>query len=276
VELSPDGTRVLVSLLDPLKSTRDLWMYDVKRGLRTRFTFDPSNESTGTWSPDGLYVVFNSNRKSRLDLYRKASSGAGSEELLVSDDQDKEPYSWSDDGRFVAYHTLAATGGQTGQNLWAAPSTGDGKLAVILQTQFNERFPRFSPDGRWLAYASTESGRAEIYVTSFPVGRGKWQVSAAGGDWPRWRRDGRELFYLAPDNTVMSAVVEGRGAAFDVGVITPLFKAQPRPLTLGTFREYEYDVSANGQRFLINTPLEEVTSADPITLLVNWPALLKK
>ena len=274
IELSPDGTRALASVLGQTGRSRDLWIYDVRRGLRTRFTFDPGNEVMSAWSPDGSQVVFNSRRTTRLDLYLKASSGVGAEELLVSDDQDKEPYSWSHDGRFVAYHNLAAIGG-TAQNLWTVPLTGDRKPAVFLQTEFSELRPRFSPDGRWLAYASNESGRREVYVVPFPDRSGKWQVSTAGGDWPRWSGDGKELFYLAPDNTLTSAAVSVKGAALDVGNVQPLFEVRPRPISFAGDIGYGYDVSADGQRFLVNTLLEEA-SVDPITLLVNWPALLRR
>jgi len=275
VELSPDGTRVLVSLLDPARRARDLWIYDVRRSLRTRFTFDPGDEVTGTWSPDGSRVVFNARRNRFFDLYQKASSGAGPEERLLSDDQDKFPYSWSEGGGAVAYGNLPGSGGPTLQNLWTVPLIGDRKPAVSLQTEFNESRPHFSPDGRWIAYESNESGRSEIYVTSFPDRSGKWQVSTAGGTFSRWRRDGRELFYRAPDNTLMAAAVDGRSAAFQVAGVQPLFQIQPRLATQTGFIGYGYDVSADGQRFLVNSLLEE-TSVDPLTLLVNWPALLRR
>lgn len=228
IEVSPDGTRVLVSLLDSTKQARDLWIYEVGRNLRTRFTFDPALDVMGTWSPDGSRIVFNSGRPTRFDLYVKASSGVGEEAVLLSDDQDKEPYSWSGDGRFVAYNSTVSTGQGTLQNLWTVPVTGDQRPVVFLQTQFGELRPRFSPDGRWLAYASNESGRREIYVVPFPNRSGKWQVSTTGGDWPRWRRDSQELFYLSPDNTLMTAPISTAGAALRVGEVRPLFQISPR------------------------------------------------
>jgi eukaryotic-like serine/threonine-protein kinase len=149
------------------------------------------------------------------------------------------------------------------------------KPTEFLQTEFGESRPRFSPDGRWVAYVSNELGQPQVFVTPFPARSSKWQVSTAGGDWPRWRRDGKELFYVAPDNTLMVAAVSGKGAAFHVGVVEPLFKARPRRTAYGGAVEYAYDVSADGQRFLVNTLLDNA-SMDPITVLVNWPALLKK
>ena len=138
-------------------------------------------------------------------------------------------------------------------------------------TQFAESFGRFSPDGRWVAYTSNESTRTEIYVAPFPGPGGKRQVSTAGGTLPRWRRDGTEIFYLTPDNKLMAAEVNGKGTSFEVGVVKPLFDARA---TTATAR-YSYDVSADGQRFLINTFPEQAAS-EPITVVVNWTAGLPK
>jgi hypothetical protein len=155
------------------------------------------------------------------------------------------------------------------RDLFVLPLSGNRKPFPFLQTPFREDRSSFSPDGRWVAYGSDESGRFEVYVAPFPGPGGKRQLSTAGGGWPRWRRDGREIFYLAADNTLMTAEVNGRGSAFDVGRVTPLFK-------VNTFRVGNpYDVSADGQRFLINTPKAEA-SAVPITVVVNWTAGLTR
>jgi Tol biopolymer transport system component len=226
--------------------------------------------------------VFNTNRKGHWDLYQKASSGAGTEEELLADSVDKVPFDWSPDGRFILFGVGAF---QAGTDLWVLPLFGDRKAFPVLQTPFTEVPGRFSPDGRWIAYASDESGRREIYVVPFPGQGGasgaapaletrgaKWHVSTAGGSWPRWRSDGKEIFYLAPDKTLMSAAVNAAGSAFEVGAARPLFDT--RALTIGN-TGFMYDVSPNGQRFLVNTLAEEAAPA-PITLVVNWPALLKK
>ena len=181
---------------------------------------------------------------------------------------------WSPDGRFILF---AVTAPKTGLDLWVLPLFGDRKPLPFLQTPFNESPGQFSPDGRWIAYSSDESGRYEVYVTPFPGPGGKWQVSTASGDWPRWRRDGKEIFYVAPaDNKLMAAAVNGRGSAFEVGAVRPLFEtrvAGPPSVRPGQGRMY--DISPDGQRFLVNTVAEEAASA-PITLVVNWPALLKQ
>jgi hypothetical protein len=273
LELAPDGSRVAVSLFDPVQRARDIWLFDIARGLRTRFTFDPADELTAVWSPDGSRVVFNARRKGPLDLYQKASSGAGAEAELLTDGLDKHPMGWTPDGRFILYAVAAP---KTGSDLWVLPLFGDQKPLPFLQTPFNESPGQFSPDGRWIAYSSDESGRYEVYVTPFPGPGGKWQVSTASGDWPRWRRDGKEIFYVAPaDNKLMAAAVNGRGSAFEVGAVRPLFDtrvAGPPSVRPGQGRMY--DISPDGQRFLVNTVAEEAASA-PITLVVNWPALLK-
>ena len=271
IELSPDGTHVAVSLRDSATLTNDIWLFDAARGLRTRFTFDPANEISSIWSPDGSRLVFDSNRKGPGELYQKASSGAGNEDVLLADNVAKRPVSWSPDGRFILY--VRFPGGSTVDHLWVLPLFGDRKPFPFLQTPFNETHGQFSPDGHWIAYQSSVSGRAEVYVAPFPGPGGKWQISTVGGRFPRWRRDGKELFYLAPDNRLMAATVNGQGSAFEVGAVRPLFQAGTR--TAGDPAAYPYDVSAGGQRFLVNTFLDQAAQA-PITIVQNWTAGLKR
>ncbi len=265
LELSPDGKRASVSISDGKQ--RDIWIYDVAHGLRTRFTFDPADELQSFWSPDGSQVVFNSRRKGHLDMFQKASSGAGSEDVLLEDNLDKYPVSWSPDGRFILYDSI---GSATGLDLWVLPLSGDRKPVPFLTTKFNEAAGQFSPDGRWVAYNSDESGKNEVYVTPFPGPGGKWQISTGGGALPRWRHDGTEIFYLAPDNKLMAAAVNGKGSSFEVGAVKPLFETR----AVAGLRN-RYAVSPDGQRFLINTVPEQAASA-PITVVLNWTAGLKK
>jgi eukaryotic-like serine/threonine-protein kinase len=262
--LSPDEKRASVSISDGKQ--RDIWAYDVARGLRTRITFDPADELNSVWSSDGSRLVFNSRRKGHLDLYQKASSGAGAEEVLLEDNRDKSPQSWSPEGRFILY---TSSGPPTGDDLFVLPLSGDRKPVPFLQTPFNEYDGQFSPDGRWVAYGSDESGKDEVYVAPFPGPGGKWQISTAVGTFPRWRRDGTEIFYLAPDNNLMAAAVNGKGSSFEVGAVKPLFEARALDPTRNSFA-----VSADGQRFLINT--DPQTTSAPITVVLNWAAGLKK
>ena len=271
VALSPDGQRAVVSVLDPARSTNDLWLYDVARGLRTRFTSDPTDEISPIWSHDGSRIIFGSGRKGGIDVYQKPSTGAGSEEMLLEGGLGKFPQSSSPDGRFVLY--VSGSGTMRRSDLFVLPLAGDRKPFPFLNTSFVESQGQFSPDGRWIAYMSNESGQFDVYVAPFPGPGRSSRISPAGGGWPRWRRDGKEIFYLAPDNTLMATAVKGQSSPFDVSAARPLFTIRPRPLA--RLDAYPYDVSRDGQRFLVNTFVEETTST-AITVVVNWTAGLKK
>jgi Tol biopolymer transport system component len=265
VFLSPDGTRASVSIRESGTSSRSIWTVDVASGRRIRFTFDAGEQFEAPWSFDGSQRVFNSPRKGHLDLYRKSSSGAGSEDELLADDVDKYPQSLSPDGRFLIYMVFGVT---TGQDLRILPLTGERKPFDLLATPDNEGGGQFSPDGRWIAYWSNATGRNEVFVARFPGAEEKWQVSATGGIFPRWRADGKEIFYRSPDNKLMAASVNGQGSSFVVNAVRPLFDVRPGG------PHWFYNVAPDGQHFLVNTAEEQTTSA-PITLVVNWPAALK-
>jgi Tol biopolymer transport system component len=250
-----------------------VWLLDLERdGLPTRFTFDPANDVAPVWSPDGSRVVFSSDRKGKLDLYQKASAGVGGEEVLLADEGNNVSANWSPDGRFLLYDRVGLNA-----DMWVLPLAGDRKPFPFLRTSANEFDGHFSPDGRWVAYRSDESGRAEVYVVPFggtgSASGAKRQVSTGGGNFPRWRKDGREIFYVTspPDATLMAAAVTARDTAFDVGTVERLF-ALRLPATQGLF----YDVSPDGRRFLVNMPPEVTTAPAPITVVVNWTAGLRR
>ena len=269
VELSPDGTRATVSVLDP-GTGRDLWIFDLARGIPTRFTSDPADEYGSIWSPDGSQIIFTSRRKGHFDLFEKASSGSGAEQEVLVDNRDKWPMSWSPDGQSILYSTGTISAAGVRPHLWAVPLVGDRKPVPVLDDPQFTQFPgTLSPDGRWIAYASNESGPNDIYVASFPSLSGKTRVSTAGGSWPRWRRDGKELFFL--DNTkLMAADVTISGAQISIGAVHKLFEQRwPQGA------RYSYDVAPDGQRILGATRVE-APIASPITLVVNWLADLKK
>lgn len=272
VELSPSGGHVAVSILDPVRRTRDIWVYDVARGLPARFTFDPGEEVAAIWSPDGSRVAFSARRKESFDVFAKTASGAGSDDaLLVDASHDDYPLSWSPDGRFILLAASVVGGGLgSSTDLLVLPTEADGTPLPVVQTPFNEGPGRVSPDGRWVAYQSNESGRSEVYVSSFPKPGGKWQISLAGGSFPRWRKDGKEIVYLAPDNRLMAAAVNGTGSAFEVGATLPLFQTRLG----GPASSYRYDVAPDGQTFLVSTLAEAPSTS--ISLLVNWTAALNK
>jgi hypothetical protein len=196
-------------------------------------------------------------------LYQKLSTGEGPEELLLATDIRKMPESWSPDGRFLIYATTVSTN----RDLWVLPLFGDRKpFPFFPESPFLEMGSQFSPDGRWLAYNTNEAGRSEVFVVPFPGPGGKVRISTARGDNARWRRDGKEIFYLA-GNTLMAAAVTVNGSRFGVGAVQRLFEV---PMVDGY---WPYDVSPDGQRFLVNT-LESAVA--PLTIVVNWPAGLKK
>jgi Tol biopolymer transport system component len=262
--LSPDGTRVALGIREgsaaDSRGSSDIWIVDLARGLRSRLTFGGGNEASAVWSPDGSSVAYGSNRTGTMNLYRRASSGGGGEEVVLANQVNKQPESWSPDGRFLLY--------EQDDDLWAVPLSGDRQPFPVVTTPFAEATARFSPDGGWIAYASSESGRFEVYVTPFPRGDGKWQVSVAGGLYPVWRRDGRELYYQQGDS-IMAVPVNGTGASFEAGKPERLFQFARLPIAGA-----HYDADADGRRFLINRLPQQ--DAPPITLVVNWPALLRQ
>jgi eukaryotic-like serine/threonine-protein kinase len=268
--LSPDEKRFIADRLDPQTSTYDLWLYDVSGGNAVRFTFDPAIDFNPVWAPDGTRIVWASTRDVIANLYQKAASGAGEETLLLKSDYPKNPTDWSRDGRFIIFwqRDLKAK-----MDVWTLPVSGSGEAKPfrVIGTEANETAGALSPDGRWLAYASDQSGRYEVYVQSFPGGGGKRQVSNGGGNSPRWRRDGGELFYYAGDGKLMAAAVRS-GENFETDPTVSLFEFRAGTI-VSTFAPYA--VTADGQRFLINTVVETEPNA-PLTVVVNWPAGVKR
>jgi len=263
--LSPDGKRASVSLPDPSNGARDVWLVDLARDLMTRFTFDRAEDYGAIWSPDGTRLTFRSNRNGPFNLFEKPSNGAGSETTLLAGKASMVPWSWSDDGTFLLYSVPSAP--QDGQNsqldVWTLPVGGDRKPIPFLTTPFSELPVRMSRDGRWVAYASAESGREQVYVVPFPGPGGKWQISTQGGGVPVWSRDGKQIFYVAEDDRLMAVPVSFTASGgIDIGSERPLFQMRP-----GGPRSF-YDVAPDG-RFLVVSSTDKPDSS-PITLVVNW------
>jgi dipeptidyl aminopeptidase/acylaminoacyl peptidase len=272
--VSPDGHRAVVGRT--VQGNIDLWLLD---GTRTgRVTFDPASDRFPVWSPDGTRIVFYSARTG--DVYQKVMSGAGVEERLVVSGQSKFPNNWSADGRFLLY---GSNDPQTNVDLWVVPMVGDRTPSVFLKTPFVEAWGAFSPDGRWVAYMSNESGRTEIYVRPFvppgaansgtAVAGDQWQVSTTGGIHPTWRPDGKELYYLNPAGAMIAAPVTVTGGTFTPGAPVVLFPTHVSGGGVDAQQGRQYDVAPDG-RFLINTELVSVPA--PITLLTNWNPEAKK
>jgi Tol biopolymer transport system component len=267
--LSPDLQRLAVAEQEE-NDTGDIWIFDLARGTSTRFTFDRANDNDPVWSPDGNKVVFASERGSgRLNLFQKDAGGAGTENVLLKSDHIQVPEDWSADGRFVLLRDVDP---KNGADLWVLPMSGDPKPQPYLRSPFSETQARFSPNGRWVVYVSDESGRNEVYVQSFPASTRKYSVSSGGGTQPRWRGDGKELFFLtgrlAVRRTVAVADVSEAADTLRIGAQRALFET---PVRTGLRARSGWEVTPDGQRFLVIAPLQDATAVNrPITVMVNW------
>jgi eukaryotic-like serine/threonine-protein kinase len=262
---SPDGQRIGFSRT--VNGNQDIWMLDVASGSVTRFTFDAGLDFSPLWSPDGSRVVFSSSRSGVFDLYVKSATGAGTEELLLATPDNKFPVDWSSDGRSLLF---VSNNPEKGYDLWGlSVDDPQARPVPVVSTPFDERDGQFSPDGKWIAYQSNESGRLEVYAQPFPGTGGRWQISTGGGAQVRWRGDGNELFYLSLDGRLLAVPLRyGAGPAIEAGAPTTLFT--PR-LGRGvqTSNRQQYIVSADGQRFLMNATIEDATRT-PVTMVLNW------
>jgi eukaryotic-like serine/threonine-protein kinase len=263
-ELSPDGRRV--AMPRTMQGNTDIWLRDLLRGGLTRLTFDAASDNNSIWSPDGMRIAFTSNRTGVYDLYLKPSNGSGAEERLVASPHLKIPQDWSRDGRWLLYYEVHPT---TARDLWALDMTAtDRPPRVVANTPAQEVLAQFSPDGRWVAYQTNESGRFEVAVQPFPEAGAKWQVSTAGGVAPRWRADGKELYFLAPDATMMAVPVTTAGPSLEAGTPVALFPTRIVDGGTVAINRPQYAVARDG-RFLINQPVRDAVVA-PITLILNW------
>jgi len=267
--LSPDGKRVAVARRDPRSKTYDIYVIDLARGVSSRITVGPANNSFPIWSPDGTRIAWSSNREGAFQIYQKLASGVGQEELLLKSDVVINPQSWSADGRFILYTRVDP---KTNNDVWVLPLDGDRQPYPFLQTKFFEGKACFSPDGRWIAYQSNDQGRPEVSVQTFPASSGKWVVSTNGGFLPHWRGDGNDLFYISADNKLMAVEVK-LSSSFEAGVQKALFDLAPVRAVVS--KGFGYTVTADGQRFLFVSEAEE-TATLKYTVVVNWTAEVKK
>jgi eukaryotic-like serine/threonine-protein kinase len=270
LRLSPDGTRAAIGRRNR-ERLDDIWVFEFTRGIMSRLTFDPKRETWPVWSPDGRQIAFSANGSGIYQLYRKSADGSGNEEQLTQGGSNKELTDWSRDGRLLVYQEPDP---KTGEDIWALPLEGNRKSMPIVQTPFNDGAGQLSPDGKWIAYHSNESGHFEIYMQTFPPSRGRWQISTAGGGSPRWRADGKEIFYLTEDRErVMAVDIRASPGKVEAGVPHALFPAS----LSGPNILYPYDVTPDGQRFLIQEPLPQTgAGAATFTILMNWQAGLRK
>lgn len=273
IRLSPDEKLLAVGRVDIQAASTDIWLIDLARNVPSRFTFDPANENNPVWSPDRSRILFSSNRSGVTNLYQRLATGTGSDEALFKSELPIAPLDWSSDGKFILYTEMSP---KTDNDIWLLPLFGDQKATPYLQSEFSETQARFSPDGRWVAYTSNESGNFQVYVQSFPASGGKWQISTNGGGQPQWRRDGKELFFLSPDRKLMAVEVNGEESTFKAGVPKALFEARTIPtVPFYGFNASYYVASGNGQRFLVSTLAGESTPT-PLTVVLNWTAGIKR
>ncbi len=262
--LSPDGKRLASDMLDPTTGNVDVWVQDLGNGSTAqRVTFGNSVNITPVWAPDGTQIAFASNRNGYFDLYRQAVSGSGEAEPLLQSEANKNPTDWSPDGRYILFEQRKAES-KSETDVGVLPLLGDRQPTLLVATNADERQARFSPNGRWVAYTSDDTGRDEVYVTSFPQSGGLRQISIAGGTNPVWRRDGKELFYLAPDHRLMAAEVNSESSTFQIGAVRPLFRTRAAVELLAS----PYGVSSNGQTFLINSESEPGNA--PLVVVAQW------
>ncbi|GAB4320035.1 MAG: hypothetical protein Kow0074_10050 [Candidatus Zixiibacteriota bacterium] len=263
---SPGEDRVVVDIVDEATGNVDIWIHDVKRKIRTRLTFDSTTSIGPCWSPDGRRIAFTTDRDSIWATYVKDASGAQPARRVVSTPSGAYVIDWSPDGRYLSYMLPDSS---ATNDIGILDLEQDSVVKRFTSTPFNEIPGYFSGDGRWLAYTSNESGEDEVYVVPFPNPTGKWQVSISGGGWPVWGADDTELYYVDESDRIMVAEVDGSGSSFTIGGVQPLFEA--RGFRTGAF----YDVSADGQRFIVNL-LQGSAQRVALSLVVNWPEMLKQ
>jgi eukaryotic-like serine/threonine-protein kinase len=273
--LSPDGKRIAVHLHQP-PNGGDIWVLDQDRGTFQKFTLHASHNFVPMWSRDGSVIAFSSDREGPgiFNLYQKASNGAGSDELVLKSPTSKYPEDWAPDQQSMLYGEIPSTGQA---RIMVLPLSGERTPKPFGNTAFPQILSKLSPDGRWIAYASPESGRPEVFVQPYPQQTGKWQISTEGGNYPRWARSGKELFYLTDEGTVMAVDVRTDGPAFGAGTPRALFKTNALfGDHAGGGSEMPYDVTADGQRFIVNERLAPANQSTPLTVVLNWQAALKK
>jgi serine/threonine protein kinase len=267
LRVSPDGRSAAIVELEASAGTSDIWIYNLQRGLRTRFTFDPNNDWYPVWSVDGSRIAFASSPNGNNEIWAKEVGGAGEAEPVFQDeDRQLFPQTWSPDGEWLVFERV---GVDNNIDLFALPSGGGDPVALVASS-FSESHATVSPDGRWMAFVSDESGTNHVYVTTFPEPARRWQISTDGGSFPRWSADGSELFFVNSSSGLVATEIDGSGSTLSVGSSSTLFQLN----LVGVFR-YPFDVAPDGSRFLVIRSAS-VASSDPIVVVLNWDVELEK
>jgi Tol biopolymer transport system component len=270
--ISPDQSRLAVSLFNGSQGTANIWILDLKRGTKSRLTFANGTQLGSEWSPDGKTLYYTSDASGGRHIFSRPADGSGSEQVVLNSPEasTESLTAVSQDGKYLVYHRQLINDPHKNSDIWALPTFGDRKPFPVVATQFDDLNAVLSPAGKWMAYQNNESGRQEVYLTAFPGGGAKWQVSTNGGADARWRGDGKELFFLDPSDNLMAVDVDPTGDAPQLGVPHKLFQAPGIQRQVGS-----YIVMPDGNRFLINSGNTK-QGTEPLTLVTNWTAELKK
>jgi len=262
--LSPDGTKAAVQVVDATANV-DIWVYDLARSVKSRLTFDPTRDADPVWFPDGKKVAYTSERDGLGQLFAKNADGSGSEERLLQSSNYTAADHISANGKYLGFTSRVGNN----YDLWILPLTGERKAVPYLQTTFNEYSLHISPDSRWATYTSDESGRIEVYVSTFPQAGGKWQISNNGGRESMWSPSGKELYYLSLDNELMVASITATATSVQPGVPKKLFAPAPTP------GRKAYDIGRNG-RIMVNGFGTDRATSLPLSFTMNWPATVRR
>jgi Tol biopolymer transport system component len=266
--ISMDGQKLAVSI-DSGEGGNNLWVLDSPRGTHSRVTFGAGNNGTAAWSPDGKTLIYSSNRGGNYQLYEQPADGSGEARRLTDSTNPEISATWSRDGRFVAYVEIRIASGAN-PDIRVIPRTGDQKPYSVVSADYDLAHPSISPDSKWLAFSSTETGHSEVYVVPLGGGAGKWQISANGGEQPTWSPLGDEIFFVSPDSKLMSAHVTETGNSVAASKIETLFPVSPNSNSLVL-----YDVAPDAKKFL-TTGISTNRKPEPLTVVANWTALLPK
>jgi Tol biopolymer transport system component len=266
LRLSPDEKYLAIQMNDPNANNTDIWIVDLVRRIQSRFTFDAGYDLAPVWSPDGSQIAYYSQYNKHMGIYIKATTSADTGRLVFESDLSLWIECWSNDGKYLVFQQSTNT---DADDIWILPLEIDSKPFKFLATKYQENDAQISPDGRWMAYFSDESGKGQVYVSPFPKPTAKWQVSVREGSRPMWSKDGKQVYYIDNEDHVMVAQVDGAGSMFQVGKVERLFEVrQFRPVN-------DYDVFSDNKRFVVNTPMSDKTNSTLI-FVQNWAEELKK
>lgn len=262
-KFSPDGKRIVFDSYDQTEKNIDIWTYDLQRSVTTRLTFEAAGDIFAVWTPDEKQIAYSSNpNNGAFDSYIKSSDGSGQAALLLKSSYSKFAEDFSSDGKYILFTAIGFVDKNSGYDIIVKPRTGDKEPTLYLGTNFNERDAKFSPNMKWIAYSSDESGKSQVYIAPFQTGSGKWQITVDGGAFPKWMDNGRKVYFMTPDNKIMGVVVNESGSSLSPGKPYVVFSSSTPIARL-------FDINTPGNAILGATPNNR-SIPSPITLVTNW------